>query len=253
MHKLDDGRGVLYPDQLPTRFRRIKPPVELQHAVRWFWIVQWNLPDGQVSEQKILPFPASNLVVEPHEVALYGPTTMMSIRHLTGQGFAVGALLRPAAMLGFSPAHNSKATIEAPDLLIAVRQALRSSDAEAVGIYANWLCANLMDTDEAGLQANVMEDLIATNRSITKVQHLAQQLHCSERSLQRLAKRYVGVSPVKMIRRYRLQEAAYQLRIDSEKTIGDVAFELGYADQAHLNADFREILGISPKQYQQGA
>lgn len=91
-----DRRGILYPDRLPE-FHRIAPPRGLAHAVRWFWIPEWDLPEGEVSRQEVLPFPACNLVVDSSGASLVGPSTRRSERVLDGCGWAVGALLRPAA------------------------------------------------------------------------------------------------------------------------------------------------------------
>lgn len=52
-----------------------------------------------------------------------------------------------------------------------------------------------------------------------------------------------------MIRRYRLQEAVQRLREDHSLTIAHVAADLGYADHAHLSADFRSVLGFTPNFY----
>lgn len=71
----------------------------------------------------------------------------------------------------------------------------------------------------------------------------------STRALQRLAKQYIGLSPLRIIRRYRLQEAALRLREDPGLTVARVAAELGYADQSHLAADFRSTLGLSARDY----
>jgi len=69
--ELDDGRGILYPRRLPT-FHREPAPTGLEDLIRWLWIPRWSLPEGIVSRQEILPFPASNLVVEPDGVILAG-------------------------------------------------------------------------------------------------------------------------------------------------------------------------------------
>ena len=74
MPTLSDSRGILYPHHLP-RFERRPAPADLTHMIRWFWIPRWNLPPGEVSTQKVLPFPATNLVIEPSMIALHGPTT----------------------------------------------------------------------------------------------------------------------------------------------------------------------------------
>ena len=54
-----------------------------------------------------------------------------------------------------------------------------------------------------------------------------------------------------MIGRYRLQEAAQRLREDPSLTVAYMAAELGDADRAHLTADFRQVLGLSPSLYRQ--
>src|SRR5690625_2290018 len=92
-----EGRGVLYPSRLPS-FHREPAPAKLRENIRWFWIPRWRLPPGRASRQKLLAFPASNLVIEPRGVTLSGPTTGASHRDLRGTGWAVGALLRPAGI-----------------------------------------------------------------------------------------------------------------------------------------------------------
>ena len=92
--ELDDGRGILYPRRLPT-FHREPAPTGLEDLIRWLWIPRWSLPEGIVSRQEILPFPASNLVVEPDGVTLAGPATRVSHRDLSGSGWAVGACCGP--------------------------------------------------------------------------------------------------------------------------------------------------------------
>ncbi|WP_313821467.1 DUF6597 domain-containing transcriptional factor, partial [Citricoccus sp.] len=98
----DDARGILYPTRLPE-FHRIPAPPGLEALLRWFWIPQWTLAPGRTSRQEVLPFPASNLVVQPGTVSLTGPSTRASFRDLTGTGWAVGALLRPAGVVQWHP------------------------------------------------------------------------------------------------------------------------------------------------------
>lgn len=251
-----DRRGVLYPARLPT-FHREPPPIELAGLVRWFWIPEWQLAPGRTSRQEILAFPASNLTVEPAGVTLSGPTTRRSHRDLSGAGWAVGALLRPAAipsLVGDPRAlRDREISHDAPDLHRVVTTAMSAGgDAAhrpATAAYSAWLADRLDQPDTEGELANAMEDAIATDRALTRVEHVAQVLGISVRTVQRLAQRYVGVPPLAMIRRYRLQEAAQRVRDDPAIPIGQVAAELGYADQAHLCADFRRVLGFNPSTY----
>ena len=255
-----DGRGILYPTRLPT-FHRQPAPAELQHLVRWFWIPQWRLAPGRTSRQNVLPFPASNLVVEESGVSLSGPTTGASYRDLHGSGWAVGALLRPAGIASLSTDPSSIRNVEvpfdAPELhraVSAVMSADETADLErAIAAFTAWAAEHLAPPDELGLLANAMEDLIASDPTLVRVEQVASSLNMSTRGVQRLAQRYVGLPPLAMIRRYRLQEAAQRLRENSSLTISQVAAELGYADHAHLTTDFTRVLGFPPTNYRRNS
>ena len=73
------------------------------------------------------------------------------------------------------------------------------------------------------------------------------------RTLQRLARQYVGLPPAAMIRRRRLQEAAERLRHEPGIDIAAEANDLGYADHAHLTTDFRNVLNFTPSAYRRTA
>lgn len=62
-------------------------------------------------------------------------------------------------------------------------------------------------------------------------------------------KRYVGVSPKWVIKRYRLHEVAGKLADNEETDWAQIAIELGYYDQSHFIKDFKSIVGESPGEY----
>jgi AraC-like DNA-binding protein len=280
----EQWRGMLYPARLPA-FRRMPPPPELEDRVRWFWIPEWNLAPGVVSRQEILPFPALNFVVQPEGVTLSGPATRRSHRDLSGRGWAFGVLLRPAAVPAFTSDPGALRDLEidfpAPDLQAAVVAAMspagggemndgkadddggagddgerNSGDtrhARAAAVVVRWLEARVPVPAAEAQLANSLEDLIRTDPSLTRVDEAAERLGVSARTLQRLARRHVGLPPLAMIRRYRLQEAAERLRTEPGAVIADIAAELGYADHAHLAAAFREVLGFTPSGYRRSA
>ena len=70
----------------------------------------------------------------------------------------------------------------------------------------------------------------------------------SERALQRLVRRRLGLTPKWLIQRRRLQEAAERLRT-SPASLSDVAAGLGYADQAHFTRDFARVTDMTPGQF----
>jgi hypothetical protein len=162
---IDPARGVLYPDRLP-RFTRLPPPEEASGLVSWFWIPQWDLPEGVETRQPILGYPAANLAVEPDGVTLWGSTTRASERVLKGSGWAVGALLRPAAFarLASSPSVlvDRFAALDEPELHAAVVAAMPDETA-ATREVASWLVRRAGRPSAEGRLANDMADLLMSD------------------------------------------------------------------------------------------
>ncbi|MDN5795660.1 MAG: helix-turn-helix domain-containing protein [Intrasporangium sp.] len=251
------ARGVLHPERLPT-FHRLPAPDAVADLVRWFWIPEWDLPSGHTSRQELVAYPATNLVVEPHLVGLSGPTTRLSFRELTGRGWAVGALLRPAAVPGLvddpGSARDRYVPLELPELHGRVADAMTAGQPlgrreRAVGVFSAWLHARIPTVTEEAHLVNDLADMVEADSDILRVEDLASRLGLSVRTVQRLARRYVGLPPAAMIRRRRLQEAAERIRTEPGVDLAAIAADLGYADQAHLTNDFRTVLGHTPGRY----
>ena len=252
-------RGILYPARLP-RFTRVPAPEAVDRLVRWFWVPQWDVDAGRVSRQHVVAFPACNLVVDSRDggfVGFAGPTTRRSHQDLSGSGWAVGAQLRPAAVPAFTddPAalRDDYLRLDLPDLLAAVRDATAGPadglPARGAAAFADWLAVHVGEPSAEASLANAMAELVDSDPEVLRVEDLAARLATSPRTLQRLARRYVGLPPAAMIRRRRLQEAAERVRGDPGADLARIAADLGYADHAHLTHDFRAVLGMAPSEY----
>ncbi|WP_019204435.1 helix-turn-helix transcriptional regulator [Tsukamurella sp. 1534] len=246
-------RGVLYPAALPV-FERRPPAPSVTALVRWFWVSQWNIAPGRSSRQEVLCFPALNLVVEPEFVGLQGATTVRSHKDLAGTGWAVGALLRPAATAAVTddPAArlDDYSPVALPDLHAAVAEPMGRGDIPgACAAFESWFAARVPTVPDEAQLANRLVALIEEDAAIATVEDAAAALAMSPRTAQRLTKRYVGLPPLALIHRRRLQQAAERLRLEAGLPIATIAAELGYADQAHLIRDFRKVLGFTPGGY----
>lgn len=250
------NRGVLYPTRMPT-FHRLPPPRAAADLVGWFWIPEWDIEPGRTSRQDVVAYPALNLVVQQDGVELVGPTTTATHRDLTGRGWAVGALLRPASVAALTdePAalRDASAVFDAPDLHIAVCQAMESRGdrhrERATQEFAEWLTGRVGGIGAVARQANEMSTILMSDDTVTRAEDAAARLSMSVRTLQRLAHRHVGLPPAAMIRRRRLQEAAQRIREHPATDLAALAADVGYADHAHLTNDFRTVLGITPRTY----
>lgn len=216
----------------------------------------------------MLTYPVVNLVVEPDGAALHGPHTAVSHRDLQGRGWAVGALLRPAAVpallatlgcqvLAARDLLDREVRLTQPDLVQAVTAAMASGSAErhvtAVAALGGWLSGLVPGPPTPrALLANALFDLVHSDAGVGDVADAARRLGTSTRTAQRIAVTYSGFTPTALIRRRRLQDAADRLREDPGTNLADLAHELGYADHAHLTRDFGTVLGFTPSSYRLG-
>lgn len=253
---IDTRRGILYPARMPE-FHRLPSPTGAAELVEWFWIPEWDVEQGRVSRQDVIAFPALNLVVQPDGVELVGASTTATRRDLTGRGWGVGALLRPASVpaLVDDPAalRDDSVPFDAVGLHRSVCEAMGEGGPagreRAVQVFADWLVERVGEIDTVPRQANEMSTMLMGDATVLRAEDAAARLAMSVRTLQRLAHRYVGLSPAAMIRRRRLQEAAQRVRDQPDVDLAALAAELGYADHAHLTNDFRAVLNITPRAY----
>lgn len=170
----------------------------------------------------------------------------------------MGALLKPAAVpaLTSDPVslRDRYEPIDAPDLLRRVAGVLADevtadTRASAAAAVAGWLATQVGELSAEARLANRLAELAGTEPALLRVRDLADCLGISERSVQRLARRYIGLSPAALIRRRRLQEAAERIRNDPDADLATLAADLGYADQAHLTNEFTRVLGLTPAAY----
>jgi AraC-like DNA-binding protein len=266
-------RGVLHIASGPGAaffHQRLAPPIELAHWVQHYWYVQWDLRDAPPSNAETLPHPSCYLIFEHdltqpvdhpsvHRCAeVSGVTTGKFSRIMQGHGRVFGLKFKPGGLHPFLQASVSTLTdrvvpaaqVFGPGILTLATQ-LRSLDtpetmgAAATAYFAERLPA--LDTNTC-LSAQLV-DTIFNDPAILTVESLAKHSGVSVRSLQRLFKQYVGTSPKWVIRRYRLHELLEHFHSGQPIDGARLALDLGYADQAHLINDFRNLAGFTPTEY----
>ncbi len=75
------------------------------------------------------------------------------------------------------------------------------------------------------------------------------EYNISERHFQRLFYRDVGLNPTLFKRLYRFEEVLSALRNNPLKSLTDLAFNFGYADQSHFCREFKMFTGQSPNAF----
>jgi AraC-like DNA-binding protein len=92
-----ESKGHLNPGDGGVVFDRFELGAGLADLVRHVWVVRWELPEGVRLPQRVLSYPAVNVVLQPGGAVLAGPDPALSVQTLERRGWAVGVLFRPAA------------------------------------------------------------------------------------------------------------------------------------------------------------
>ena len=239
---------------------------ELAELVRWYWIPVWSVPPGQERVQEVLRYPVCLIVVTADYARFYGVEPGLARTTLRGEGWAFGLALQPAAgsLLTGEPMDAWRgATAELGDTLgergsaytARVRELLGAgSGAEsspqahrAATVAALELLAPLPPVDEEGRLVNAIVAWVEETPSVLRVEQVCERFALSERALQRLCRRRIGLGPKWLIQRRRLHEAVALLSDGGDApALAALAASLGYADQAHFTRDVRQATGLTP-------
>jgi AraC-like DNA-binding protein len=85
-----------------------------------------------------------------------------------------------------------------------------------------------------------------SNESLYRVQ---KDLKISERTLQRIFKSNIGLSPNMYRRICQFNSAFTDLNMGNYNNLSDIAFNHGYSDQSHYIRSFREFTRLNPSEY----
>lgn len=102
--------------------------------------------------------------------------------------------------------------------------------------------------DAAPLSPEVVRawDVLVRSGGAVPVTALADEVGWSRRHLSERFGREIGLPPKVLARVLRFRVAVDLLKADPARNLADVAALTGYADQPHLNRDFRHFAGLSP-------
>ena len=252
--------GILHPERFRQRFdyRRHLPDVRLAPFVENFWTITWELPVGDEFTASVLPYPSVNLTVTNTEADVTGVTRARYDRHLTGDGYVVGARFRPGCFRPFldSPVraltdtHRPIADLLGRDTTALEHAVAATSDrTERVSLLTGFLLVDLPDPDPVADSLATLMAEMAARPEIKRVSQVARLAGVSVRTLQRLFDEYVGAGPKWAIIRCRLQDAAVRAAQGDPPDWAALAADLGVADQSHLTRAFTRTIGVPPAEY----
>ena len=232
------------------------PPPDLADVVQCFWVGRWDLPADAPHTTQMLGDPSVHVCFEGSSAALsqrvVGVWTRLWERTLEGVGYVHAVKLRPGAAgaLFADASALSNQLVPVADALGPVDdpRLLDPDDVVAFDALAALVRERRRpspDTDRVVAACA----RVAADPSLLRAEALADTVGVSLRALQRLFRLHVGASPKFVIRRYRLQEVAVRLERGEGTDLAELAYQLGYADQAHLTRDFCAAVGRPPSAF----
>jgi len=253
-------RGILNPRAGAGNFTLARRAAahDLESFVEHYWIVRWSRGASPPFSQETLPHPNVHLVFGTHRPGVHGVGTKRFVAELEGEGLVVGARFRPGGFFPFfgrdvvelSERELSVAAVfgEEGASLEADVSAATTDDARIERIES-FLRSREPKLDELALLAARAVEIARTDPSVARAGELAARVGVTTRTLERVFRRYVGVGPKWIVRRFRVHEACERISGGAVPCWSSLAQELGYFDQAHFIRDFKSQVGRTPADY----
>jgi len=250
------------------KFTRIEAHPKLDQFIECYWMMQCDDPSPRI--EKIIPDGFTELIF--NYGGLYRAKTK-DLWHLqtanllagqiktyfylenTGKTGSIAVKFKPAALTQFFGLNMSHYVDQITDLntfgneqLVSLQNKILpyQGDQESSRILDDYFISLLPEAATNPLQ-NVL-DLIFSKNGALSVHEMTVAGGSSERQLERLFKKYVGLSPKYYARIIRFNYI-FQL-IKSENTSwADVVYQSGYYDQSHFIRDFKAFTGEDPSSY----
>ncbi len=242
-----------------------KPDERLRDWIQSIWLFRWNLCEGEEILVEAMPNNCPSVILQRKTdekwtgSKLVGPIKSLYRYAIRGAGGMIGVRFEPGALFDFigKPLSMLVDTVDGIELVFGehateiVNKVLSLSDfEEQVALLNKRLLERCPPRMSA--QARRVKKLcrhISDDVSLVRVDDLIRISRMSERSLQRLFSKYVGVSPKHAIRVIRFQETLQTMKRGDSIDWVQLAVGLGYFDQSHFINDFRDMTGCAPADF----
>ena len=129
-------------------------------------------------------------------------------------------------------------------------QVINASDLQGrIKLIETFLLAKLAEQPAIDAITKSCVDIIFQSQGQIGLAALADKMNIHRRNMERKFTSVIGISPKQLARVARLQAALKMIQQKKFNSLTEIAYEMGYFDQAHFIKDFREFTGISPKSF----
>ncbi len=250
-------------------FRTYTPPPHLNHLIRYFWscdinnnssshsILFKNVADRfprlvfQAQDKPLLTSLDNRVTPQSY---LCGIETMPSIAKVEANYSHFGISFYPHALYQIFNInsedfvdHNIDLNLLGHEKLIMLLNAA-DSHLERVKLMNRFIEDQLKQNASVNVMIN---DMIVNHKIVanTDLYCIQKEFKITERTLERLFKTNIGISPKKYQRMMRFEKSIELLQNSAQKELGRIAHQLDYTDQSHFIKDFKCFTNSSPLEF----
>jgi AraC-like DNA-binding protein len=221
---------------LSPGYRELAPPRELRDVVACLWI----RVHGTGDDVRIVPDACSDVVWEQGEgTTVVGPDTSAKLVAGAPGDVLIGMRFQPGAgggALGVPLGALRDLRVEAAEVDRAFDVAGDLAPADVIGRFLGAV---------AGREPDLLVAEAARRLSTQDVKTVARELFVSDRQLRRRFHSAVGYGPKTLARVLRFRRFVDAVD-DGRADLAALAFDIGYADQAHLTRETTRLAGLPP-------
>ncbi len=250
-------------------YERIIPPPSLASLIECYWVIENDSPT--IQQQKIIPDGFPEIIFHyraPYRINISGNWENQSQQLLAGQirnhfllentgvSGMIGIKFKPYALSELFYLEMSEFTDKVVNLLdvlpeefegIYSKMVSNSSYTFKVEVLNSFLESYLHSMSKSDKIEQAVNLIFETKATLT-ISEIAKKINISERQLERLFKRYIGLSPKFYCRIIRF---AYIFELVQKENIewSELAQHTGFYDQSHFIKNFKEFTGEDPTKY----
>lgn len=250
-------------------YQQIPPAEKLQKYIRGFWILEGHSSEvspktfkiiadgcpGMIFQENAYSFSDSNNHFMPH-LLLHGLTTNHSEKKVKGNFRNISIHFKPSALKSVFGIDANELTNNYVDFNLLYGSSLTTqllsvaSTEKRVELLSSFLTESLnRNRQRENQKIHHALDLLLQQKAGTSLQKIQSELNISERTLERIFKQHVGISPKLFARIARFQHSLSNMRNKAYLKLTDIAYNNNYTDQSHYIREFKEFSGVNPNQY----
>jgi hypothetical protein len=120
---------------------------------------------------------------------------------------------------------------------------------ERINIIEFFLLGKLNEKNTISNIVKSTVDVLLKTNGTTPINVILEDDLSKRRQLERHFRKQIGISPKQLAKAIRLQTTLNLLLNKKSETLTDIAYESEYFDQNHFIKDFKNLVGVTPKEF----